>query len=576
MSSITYWNRLEPRPRATDLAEALAARIADPAWLLARQWQLGEFRGEDAGGPAYVKIEAKLGRVRGWGAPGASAQALAATAPVEAQVTAEPGGDDLAHAVELGQTFELFLAQASAPDLRSLFLTAYPLGGGADDEPRAARLRALWQGRAIDGLALWVATTLPMPPAPAGVPQQPQPRAGVPWTVPADRRAAAGLAVQAFVAWVRSTGVPGVGAPAGWSASELASHVRVYADAPAGGTLSLTATPDRRGDLDWYAFDGVTASAPAGTPTGVVETITRSMIPGPVRFRGMPNERFWDFEDARFPIDLLRPDRRSLASMILLDFMLVHGNDWYLVPFEQPVGSACAATVAVVDVFGTTTVVPRAEPTGPSGPGRFAMFAIDLGSAGLAGVHLVTASAATSVQESEPLEQVRFLRDEQANLVWAVEHATVGALGAGRRAADDARATAVVEPPLPEGAALRYRVQSAVPANWFPLQPVKLGGPVPDEIALELAGLLAVDGDGTEVRTPRGRILARPAPGSPLRVREEQVPREGTRVSRIVRRARGTDGASYVWVARTRGVGTGEGSAGLRYDRAIDPSATTR
>ena len=40
--------------------------------------------------------------------------------------------------------------------------------------------------------------------------------------------------------------------------------------------------------------------------------------------------------------------------------------------------------------------------------------------------------------------------------------------------------------------------------------------------------------------------------------------------------ARGTDGANYVWVARTRGVGTGEGSAGLRYDRAIDPSATTR
>ena len=132
MSSITYWNRLEPRPLATDLAEALAARIADPAWLLARQWQLGEFRGEDAGAPAYVKVEATVGRVRGWGAPGASAQALAATVPVEAQVTAEPGGDDLAHAVELGQTFELFLAQASATDLRSHFLTAYPIGAGAD------------------------------------------------------------------------------------------------------------------------------------------------------------------------------------------------------------------------------------------------------------------------------------------------------------------------------------------------------------------------------------------------------------------------------------------------------------
>ncbi|MEZ4401898.1 MAG: hypothetical protein R3B06_17850 [Kofleriaceae bacterium] len=190
-------------------------------------------------------------------------------------------------------------------------------------------------------------------------------------------------------------------------------------------------------------------------------------------------------------------------------------------------------------------------------------------------MHLVTASAATSVQESEPLEQVRFLRDEQANLVWAVEHVTVGALGVGQRAADRAPGPVGVEEPLPEGAALRYRLQSPVPASWYPLQPVKLGGATPDEVALELAGLLAADGDTVEVRTPRGRILASSSPGGPLRVREEQVPREGTRVSRIVRRARGTDGATYVWVARTRGVGTGEGSAGLRYDRALDaPPAT--
>lgn len=67
-----------------------------------------------------------------------------------------------------------------------------------------------------------------------------------------------------------------------------------------------------------------------------------------------------------------------------------------------------------------------------------------------------------------------------------------------------------------------------------------------------------------------GSHRARLRSPSPLRVREEQVPREGTRVSRIVRRARGADGATYVWVARTRGVGTGEGGAGLRYDRAVD------
>jgi hypothetical protein len=145
-----------------------------------------------------------------------------------------------------------------------------------------------------------------------------------------------------------------------------------------------------------------------------------AVIPGPVRFRGMPNERFWDFEDARFPIDAIRPDRRNLASMLLLDFMLVHGNDWYLVPFEQPCGSLCASEVTVVDVFGEATDVPRSE-SGAAGNGRFAMFAIADDGAALAPFHLVPRSCAASVQEGPPIEEVRFLRDEMANLVWAVE-----------------------------------------------------------------------------------------------------------------------------------------------------------
>src|SRR4051794_8895399 len=57
MASITYWNRLEPDPRSKSLARSLAAEIRDPAWLLTRQWQLGEFQGEDAATPMSVEIE---------------------------------------------------------------------------------------------------------------------------------------------------------------------------------------------------------------------------------------------------------------------------------------------------------------------------------------------------------------------------------------------------------------------------------------------------------------------------------------------------------------------------------------
>jgi hypothetical protein len=43
------WTRLEPQSRGRNPSPGLEARMHDPLWLLARQWQFGEFHGEDAG-----------------------------------------------------------------------------------------------------------------------------------------------------------------------------------------------------------------------------------------------------------------------------------------------------------------------------------------------------------------------------------------------------------------------------------------------------------------------------------------------------------------------------------------------
>ena len=57
--SVTSWTRLEPRCREADMRTTLAARIFDPLWLLARQWQLGEFQGEDVGTPVLARVRAR-------------------------------------------------------------------------------------------------------------------------------------------------------------------------------------------------------------------------------------------------------------------------------------------------------------------------------------------------------------------------------------------------------------------------------------------------------------------------------------------------------------------------------------
>ncbi|GAA3169596.1 hypothetical protein [Nonomuraea salmonea] len=47
--TVGLWNRIEGRPRTAAFDRALRAEVRDPLWLLTRQWQLGEFRGSDAG-----------------------------------------------------------------------------------------------------------------------------------------------------------------------------------------------------------------------------------------------------------------------------------------------------------------------------------------------------------------------------------------------------------------------------------------------------------------------------------------------------------------------------------------------
>ena len=64
--------RLEPDPHQRDLARGWAAELADPAWLLGRQWQMGEHQGEDASSPVAVEIRSRatpIGAVAGQARP---------------------------------------------------------------------------------------------------------------------------------------------------------------------------------------------------------------------------------------------------------------------------------------------------------------------------------------------------------------------------------------------------------------------------------------------------------------------------------------------------------------------------
>ena len=63
MPSITTWTRLEPCSRNPNMSKGLQACIHDPLWLLARQWQFGEFQAEDAGTPVCARIRGETSKL---------------------------------------------------------------------------------------------------------------------------------------------------------------------------------------------------------------------------------------------------------------------------------------------------------------------------------------------------------------------------------------------------------------------------------------------------------------------------------------------------------------------------------
>jgi hypothetical protein len=112
--------------------------------------------------------------------------------------------------------------------------------------------------------------------------------------------------------------------------------------------------------------------------------------------------------------------------------------------------------------------------------------------------------------------------------------------------------------------ALRYRLTTEVPDYWIPLMPARVG----QELRLQRGAVLKTDGS-REIVQAMGRILT-PAPGRALHLYEEEVPREGVRVTRAYQYTRWCDGSSHLWLARRKQIGRGEGSSGLRFD-ALTP-----
>jgi hypothetical protein len=554
MPSITYWSRLEPRPRAPSFADAIAARVRDPAWFLCRQWQLGEFHGEDAASPAFVTVRRRLGRPDSWSAPGGDSHPLSA-APLEAILLGEESdAGDLGLAAEIGAAFEETLTANGQDTLVPAFRTAFPIQPLSAEarllDPAAARTIDVLAGRRVHGISLLAAAAAAAPALPAPTPADAAPQSAV----RAALAAAADLAHSTAVA-------PGARDAATWRPDRLDYAVELAGHDPNGAPLRLAASGARDGLLEWHAFDAQPSSDP---PAAEPVIDSRSLLPTIATFRGMPSPRFWAFENGSFNVAAVRPDKRELGKLLVIDYLLVHGVDWYSVPLRQPIGTIAAIeSITVRDVFGDTTDVPPAPPS--TGVDRFSLFTLSVPGADPLPWLFLPHTAGPTVLRSDPREEVRFSRDELANLAWAIERTLPDPAGHPRSATERAARAPAAELSTTSTADLIYRVQTDVPLHWFPLLPVALAAGSPD-VALERGVLLRDAGAAPE---PAGRILNPSSLTAPYRLAEDALPRTGVTVTRAAHLARTSDGGSHLWISRRRRRTSTQDTSSLRFDTLL-------
>lgn len=619
------WNRLEGRPRSNDLTRPMRAEIRDPLWLLGRQWQMGEFEAQDAGTPIHARMSTQIAEPRLLTLPNGFSKPYDPTVPLEVTVERRTVEPDLMTALYLGRRWlDRLSAEFEEPtDISNSFLAAYgfaapvraialahalrerrerPPGGplpalAADldslqlaTQTRELALRRAIAGRSLDGGRLLA--DIANAKRDSVTPSDRFRERGI--LIPAGQqedfidRAAADL--QEF--WSKTFTEPAAAEDA-WAPPHLEHNFTLRIPEGDERETALIADQYPGGHLDWYTFDSAESEPAADEERAPLpETTVKMFVPTPIRFAGTPNVRWWEFENAEVGFGITSAAKTDLIKMLLAEFGLVFSNDWFIVPLAAKIGSLIENKgIVVTDNFGFRTLV---EPTARQHErlglaGTWGMWTLTRrGVPGGMDARLFVAPAVAKALETRSLDEVLFLRDEMANLVWGVETVIPDALGGGRDGRAAAKLlreaiTAAAPPPAFEDLGpevlLRYTFMGTVPENWIPFISVTLAGEKTGSVFLQGAMPRfpplnpALAGDGTPVlphnlALPRGTLLARDPVANPNVVFEEEVLREGVMIRRTTQRTRSADGHTWTWTGRKKTAGRGEGSSGLAFDQA--------
>jgi hypothetical protein len=557
--SITAYNRLESSPRSEDFTRSLKAEVRDALWMLTRQWQFGEFQGEDAASPVTSQIFGTNDIIDRTAFPGGQVFKYDEQTPLEIKVERENIKPNLFLSVQMGTYFIKLLKKNTletyVPELLTKYsLTQLPLTYTIHkNDTEAAQVLSSVKESIFDGYKLLIevndgsfdtwADTKP------------------------DASDLKNLAVS-FKDWYkRLYSQPESELDSAWIHRQLEYQFDVATTRVQQQQKTFSASQYYEGHLDWFSFDlnnrkNISFETESGSATEKEHLV--SFIPNTIQFKGMPHPRFWQMEENQTDFGKIDTSTTGLMHLLFAEFGLIYSNDWFMLPFPMQINTLSEIkNIMITDVFGQHILIKPAGKAPESSWQRWIMYHhTDLANPQTSNNMFYLVPAITKALESDPLEKINFLRDEMANMVWAVENVVPSQLGKGIRGKE----MAMKEPPEPaeptgeDKPKIKYILGTTVPENWIPFIPVHINGNE-SEIELQRAQMPAAP-------PAKGIILTeKPAP---FFINEEEVPRAGVAVLRSYQRTRWLNGKTYLWIGRYKEAGKGEGWSNLKFDQIED------
>ena len=576
------YTKIEPRTRKADYTEAMSFEVYDPLWMLARQRQFGRFQGNNCGTTVEAKITISTESIsKVLDKDGKRKDIDGNSAPLEYQVERRPRTIDPYARIESALHF---LEMRSLPKNKALLLKTLirycPLDPFIPDTPRDSRtvedvkaqsnikmdkLYRLYGKRCFDGYKLYQTRRIPFSSNQFWLDQ----------------------ALAEYKLWFKKKYLVDGDTSTYWNEEKLGYQTGLVTR-----NSQYVAEDYHTGRLSWYSFDH-NGNAAKDTKGTVKKTVLPA-LPSPATFPGAPNRRLWEFENRRVQFnDWQNGDTSALASSVILQYTLMYSNDWMVLPVDIEAGTEIKVVdIEIKDSFGKVFHIKKNFESDQSNrtlgfQDRWAMFAHVRPDAYEkddfeTGQGLLIPPTLQRVEQGAPVEEVQFLRDEMANMVWGVEERVSdgcgGSLDSRSRSdkvlaiVDEERRVDDSDVLTPEDADYSYLIQNRVPLHWIPFIPQNLPGNPRDIVFRRARMPIWYNDDYNSVR-PSSELLGLKMKGKtvlPRFINEEEIQGYGTKVGLYPQRTRWFNGTSYSWVGFEKKISGTQANSGLMFDALLD------